>query len=107
MLFFIITQNTAEANLLAHEPHTFVPYKLLDLDGEEFCEDLRGSKDLYHGQLTSVGAQQLFDLGCQLRSCYKDQLMISDEYSEEVFIRSTKMKRTVESARSLLSGFNF
>jgi len=57
----------------------------------------------YEGQLTPIGAAQMFALGARLRSRYSS--ILPDEYDPAlVIVRSTCMARTVESAVACLSG---
>lgn len=93
--------------LMKHDKHTFIPYKLVDANGRRFdLERLTGFDEKYIGQLTKAGAQQLHNLGNLLRNEYiKKRGFISGVYNEDEFkMYCTKVLRTVESARSLLSG---
>lgn len=57
----------------------------------------------YNGQLSPVGAAQMFALGARLRARYSS--ILPDEFDESVLVvRSTAMRRTVESAVACLSG---
>ena len=60
----------------------------------------------YHGQLTFVGEQQLFDLGCRLRERYVNELkFLSQNYDpNEISVRRTNVKRCINSAKCLLAG---
>lgn len=58
------------------------------------------------GALTTVGMKQELQLGKKLRKKYIDQYnLLPKNYSSEIiYVRSTDKKRTIASARSLLSG---
>jgi len=93
--------------IMDHPIHTFVPYKIVASDGSSFdASNLRGSSEEFIGQLSGIGAQQLYDVGQMLQKIYVEDLkFISSEFSpNEVKVTSTKFRRTVESARSLLAG---
>jgi len=93
--------------LMDHGDHTFTPHKVVDCEGNDFdATKLRGYSSKFLGQLSAAGAQQLHDLGKLLRHKYVDeQNFLSGYYSpSEVKCWSTKMRRTVESERCLLSG---
>ena len=87
--------------------HTSTPHRVVDCEGNDFdATKLRGYSSKFLGQLSAAGAQQLHDLGKLLRHKYVDeQNFLSGYYSpSEVKCWSTKMRRTVESERCLLSG---
>ncbi|XP_041356558.1 lysophosphatidic acid phosphatase type 6-like isoform X2 [Gigantopelta aegis] len=57
------------------------------------------------GMLTSYGQDQMYLLGRQLRYDYINTGFLCPEYNEEqIFVRSTNMKRTIDSARCVLAG---
>ncbi|OQV26148.1 Lysophosphatidic acid phosphatase type 6 [Hypsibius exemplaris] len=60
----------------------------------------------FPGQLTSPGKQQLYDLGQRLRKEYVDEKkLIPGIYNaNDIYIRSTNITRTIESAVWLVSG---
>ena len=70
----------------------------------KFNNNIKGGA--YQGQLTFVGEQQLFDLGQRLKKRYVDELkFLSKHYDpNEISVRSTNVKRCINSAKSLLAG---
>ncbi|GAU94499.1 hypothetical protein RvY_06265-2 [Ramazzottius varieornatus] len=58
------------------------------------------------GQLTKTGKEQVYELGRRIRGDYieKRHLIAPTFNASEVYVRSTNMMRTIESARWLLSG---
>jgi hypothetical protein len=63
-------------------------------------------KNIPYGQLTELGANQLINIGKELRRRYVGTL-INEEHdvSSLIYCRSTHFCRTMQSLRSLLSGF--
>ncbi|RYY84943.1 histidine-type phosphatase [archaeon] len=55
-----------------------------------------------YGQLTEIGAEQLFNLGTKLKTRYQGHL---DLTMQSMHLRSTNYCRTLQSLRSLLAGF--
>ncbi|KAG9271024.1 lysophosphatidic acid phosphatase type 6 [Astyanax mexicanus] len=101
-------------DLLEVPNHTNIDYVVTDLQGgprpNALVEDNYRSKKLsggtYPGQLTTVGMQQLYDLGVRLRKRYiQDVAFLTPAFSnKEVYIRSTNIIRTIESAKCLVAG---
>uniref|UniRef100_UPI00358E853A lysophosphatidic acid phosphatase type 6 isoform X2 n=1 Tax=Myxine glutinosa TaxID=7769 RepID=UPI00358E853A len=58
------------------------------------------------GELTRIGMEQAYHLGLHLRDLYIHQrpLLSPSFKSQEIYIRSTDTKRTIESARCVLAG---
>ncbi|XP_076801057.1 lysophosphatidic acid phosphatase type 6-like [Clavelina lepadiformis] len=97
-----------DEKLLKHASHTFVPYKIVGLQGDpvDIANDSRAASSTFpHGQLTALGAEQMFGLGTSLRKRYIATLkFLPEDFSNEVFVRSTRVRRAVESARCTLAG---
>ncbi|XP_053483622.1 lysophosphatidic acid phosphatase type 6 [Ictalurus furcatus] len=101
-------------DLLEVPDHTKIDYVVTDLQGgprpPSPVEDSYRAKTLaggtYPGQLTTVGMQQLYDLGLRLRRRYIQDMAFLSPYfnSKEVYVRSTNIVRTIESARCLVAG---
>nr|XP_023684625.1 lysophosphatidic acid phosphatase type 6-like [Paramormyrops kingsleyae] len=100
--------------LLNAPVHTRMDYVVTDLNGgprppapvEESYRARMLSGGTYPGQLTTVGMQQLYDLGMRLRKMYiQDLPFLSPCFRPtEVFVRSTNIIRTIESAKCLVAG---
>ncbi|XP_033471020.1 lysophosphatidic acid phosphatase type 6 [Epinephelus lanceolatus] len=100
--------------LLEPPAHTHINYKVTDLDGgprpPALVEDSYRKNTLtggtYPGQLTTVGMQQLYELGKRLRRRYiEESPFLSSTFSPtEVYVRSTNIVRTIESAKCLVAG---
>ncbi|GFS05072.1 protein SET [Elysia marginata] len=56
------------------------------------------------GQLTGYGKEQMYMLGLQLKDIYTKRLDIATYDADEVRVMSSNVRRTVESAQSLLAG---
>ncbi|XP_065063737.1 lysophosphatidic acid phosphatase type 6-like [Rhopilema esculentum] len=58
------------------------------------------------GQLTKIGQEQMYQLGKAYRKRYVEELgLLSPDYNhEQVYVRSTNIKRTIMSARCVLAG---
>ncbi|XP_012692707.2 lysophosphatidic acid phosphatase type 6 [Clupea harengus] len=101
-------------DLLEVPPHTHIDYVVTDLEGgprpPSPVEDSYRAHILtggtYPGQLTTVGMQQLYDLGKRLRARYIQEVpFLTSSFSPaEVYVRSTNIVRTIESAKCLVAG---
>ncbi|XP_066497069.1 lysophosphatidic acid phosphatase type 6 [Hoplias malabaricus] len=101
-------------DLLEVPDHTKIDYVVTDLKGGPKppapVEDSYRSKTLsggtYPGQLTTLGMQQLYDLGVRLRKRYiHDVALLTPSFNDkEVYIRSTNIVRTIDSAKCLVAG---
>lgn len=101
-------------NLLDPPPHTHINYVVTDLSGgprppapvEESYRSNILTGGTFPGQLTTVGMQQLYELGQRLRKRYiQDTAFLSASFSpSEVYVRSTNIVRTIESAKCLVAG---
>ena len=57
------------------------------------------------GQLTNIGKHQLYELGKWLRTRYGNDSLLDDQHKDnQIFIRSSRVKRTIESADNMLKG---
>ncbi|TKS67070.1 Lysophosphatidic acid phosphatase type 6 [Collichthys lucidus] len=100
--------------LLEPPAYTHISYVVTDLHGgpkpPSPIEDKYRSDTLtggtYPGQLTAVGMQQLYELGKRLRKRYVEETgFLSSTFSPaEVYVRSTNIVRTIESAKCLIAG---
>lgn len=100
--------------LLEPPPHTDINYVVTDLTGgprpsapmEETYRKNVLTGGSFPGQLTTVGMQQLYELGKRLRQRYiEDSSLLSPAFSPaEVYVRSTNIWRTIESAKCLVAG---
>lgn len=100
--------------LLEPPPHTHINYEVKSLTGgprpsapmeENYRKNvLTGGS--FPGQLTTLGMQQLYELGKRLRQRYvEEHAFLSPEFSPaEVYVRSTNIWRTIESAKCLIAG---
>ncbi|XP_029980075.1 lysophosphatidic acid phosphatase type 6 isoform X1 [Sphaeramia orbicularis] len=101
-------------NLLEPPAHTDINYTVTDLHGgprppapvEDSYRKNVLTGGTYPGQLTSVGMQQLYELGKRLRRRYiEESAFLSPTFSPpEVYVRSTNIVRTIESAKCLVAG---
>ncbi|KAL0963431.1 hypothetical protein UPYG_G00306340 [Umbra pygmaea] len=101
-------------NLLEPPACTQINYVVTDLEGgprpSSPVEDSYRANTLtggtYPGQLTTVGMQQLYELGERLRKRYiQDTAFLKPSFSpKEVYVRSTNIVRTIESAKCLVAG---
>ncbi|MBN3281230.1 PPA6 phosphatase, partial [Polyodon spathula] len=101
-------------NLLKDPSHTSMNYVVTDLSGgpkpPSLIEDSYRAHTLtggtFPGQLTTLGKQQLYDLGERIRKTYIEEFnFLSPIFrSSEVYVRSTNIVRTIESAMCLLAG---
>ncbi|XP_024143010.1 lysophosphatidic acid phosphatase type 6 [Oryzias melastigma] len=100
--------------LLDPPPHTHINYVVTDLQGgprppapieDNYRKNIL-SGGTFPGQLTTLGMQQLYDLGTRLRRTYvEERSFLSSTFTPaEVYVRSTNIVRTVESARCLIAG---
>ncbi|XP_042282251.1 lysophosphatidic acid phosphatase type 6 isoform X3 [Thunnus maccoyii] len=100
--------------LLEPPAHTHINYVVTDLHGGPRppapVEDSYRSNTLtggtFPGQLTTVGMQQLYELGKRLRKRYiEEAAFLAPTFSPaEVYVRSTNIVRTIESAKCLVAG---
>uniref|UniRef100_A0A7N6A3P4 Acid phosphatase 6, lysophosphatidic n=1 Tax=Anabas testudineus TaxID=64144 RepID=A0A7N6A3P4_ANATE len=100
--------------LLEPPAHTHMNYVVTDLHGGPRppapVEDSYRKNVLpggtFPGQLTTVGMQQLYELGKRLRRRYiEESPFLSSTFSPaEVYVRSTNIVRTIESAKCLIAG---
>ncbi|XP_047456984.1 lysophosphatidic acid phosphatase type 6 isoform X2 [Mugil cephalus] len=100
--------------LLEPPAHTDINYVVTDLHGgprppapvEDSYRKNTLTGGTYPGQLTTVGMQQLYELGERLRRRYIEErpFLSSTFSSSEVYVRSTNIVRTIESAKCLLAG---
>ncbi|KAG7463372.1 hypothetical protein MATL_G00175850 [Megalops atlanticus] len=101
-------------NLLKVPAHTQVDYIVTDLNGgprppapvEDSYRAHTLSGGTFPGQLTTVGMQQLYDLGERLRKRYIEDVpfLLPGFSPTEVYVRSTNIVRTIESAKCLVAG---
>ncbi|KAI4896960.1 hypothetical protein NFI96_017926 [Prochilodus magdalenae] len=101
-------------DLLEVPDHTKINYVVTDLQGGPRppapVEDSYRARTLtggtYPGQLTTLGMQQLYDLGMRLRKRYmQDVAFLTPSFNhKEVYIRSTNIVRTIDSAKCLVAG---
>ncbi|KAF7663056.1 hypothetical protein LDENG_00219580 [Lucifuga dentata] len=100
--------------LLEPPEHTHINYVVTDLHGgprppapvEDSYRKNVLTGGTFPGQLTTLGMQQLYELGERLRKRYiEDSPFLSSTFSPaEVYVRSTNIVRTIESARCLVAG---
>ncbi|CAL9690183.1 unnamed protein product [Knipowitschia caucasica] len=100
--------------LLEPPPHTHINYVVTDLSGgprppaptEENYRKSVLTGGCFPGQLTTLGMQQLYELGQRLRQRYiEDSAFLSPEFTPaEVYVRSTNIWRTIQSAKCLVAG---
>ncbi|XP_008273834.1 lysophosphatidic acid phosphatase type 6 [Stegastes partitus] len=100
--------------LLDPPPHTHINYVVTDLQGgprppapvEDSYRKSLLSGGTFPGQLTTVGMQQLYELGKRLRRRYiEERNFLNATFSPaEVYVRSTNIVRTIESAKCLIAG---
>lgn len=100
--------------LLEAPPHTDIKYVVTDLQGgprpSSPIEDSYRRSILtggtFPGQLTTLGMQQLYELGKRLRRRYiEESAFLSSTFNpDEVYVRSTNIVRTIESAKCLVAG---
>lgn len=100
--------------LLEPPPHTHINYVVTDLSGGP--RPAAPTEDNYRknvltggsfpGQLTTLGMQQLYELGKRMRQRYiEDNSFLSPAFNPaEVYVRSTNIWRTIESAKCLVAG---
>ncbi|KAG7260283.1 hypothetical protein CRUP_015955 [Coryphaenoides rupestris] len=101
-------------SLLDPPAHTKINYVVTDLQGgpqppmpvEDGYRKNTLSGGTFPGQLTTVGMQQLYELGERLRKRYMEEVpFLSPIFSPtEVYVRSTNIVRTIESAKCLVAG---
>lgn len=101
-------------NLLEPPAHTKINYVVTDLEGgpqppapiEESYRANILTGGSFPGQLTTIGMQQLYELGERLRKRYiTDTPFLTPTFSSsEVYVRATNIVRTIESAKCLVAG---
>ncbi|XP_060909445.1 lysophosphatidic acid phosphatase type 6 [Labrus mixtus] len=100
--------------LLEPPAHCHINYVVTDLTGgpkppapieDNYRKNIL-SGGTFPGQLTTVGMQQLYELGKRLRRRYIEEThFLSSTFSPaEVYVRSTNIVRTIESAKCLIAG---
>lgn len=99
--------------LLEPPAHTQINYEVTDLDGgprpaapveDSYRKNILNGGS-FPGQLTTVGMQQLYELGKRLRTRYVESSFLSSTFNPaEVYVRSTNIVRTIESAKCLVAG---
>ncbi|XP_054471466.1 lysophosphatidic acid phosphatase type 6 isoform X2 [Anoplopoma fimbria] len=102
------------ATLLEPPAHTHINYEVKNLDGgprppapvEDSYRKNVLNGGTFPGQLTTIGMQQLYELGKKLRRRYIEEThFLSSTFSPaEVYVRSTNIVRTIESAKCLVAG---
>ncbi|XP_022596112.1 lysophosphatidic acid phosphatase type 6 [Seriola dumerili] len=100
--------------LLEPPAHTHINYVVTDLHGgprptapvEDSYRRNILTGGTFPGQLTTVGMQQLYELGKRLRRRYIQEIpFLNPTFSPaEVYVRSTNIVRTIESAKCLIAG---
>lgn len=100
--------------LLEPPAHTHINYVVTDLHGgpkppapvEDSYRKNTLTGGTFPGQLTTLGMQQLYELGKRLRGKYiEESHFLSSTFSPaEVYVRSTNIVRTIESAKCLVAG---
>ncbi|XP_061579359.1 lysophosphatidic acid phosphatase type 6 [Cololabis saira] len=100
--------------LLEAPPHTHINYVVTDLQGgprppapvEESYRKNTLPGGTFPGQLTALGMEQLYELGKRFRRRYiEESSFLSSTFNpDEVYVRSTNIVRTIESARCLVAG---
>ncbi|XP_060083776.1 lysophosphatidic acid phosphatase type 6-like [Ylistrum balloti] len=105
-----------DERVLRHQlPHTMFDLDMVDLETggpkqNSKLDEHYAKKKLWGGceagQLTTLGQQQCFTLGLNLRDeyIYKAKLISEDYDPSTVFGRSTNIKRTIESLRCVMAG---
>ncbi|XP_072253039.1 lysophosphatidic acid phosphatase type 6 [Leuresthes tenuis] len=101
-------------SLLEPPPHTHIDYVVTDLQGgprppapvEDSYRKNILTGGTFPGQLTTLGMQQLYVLGKRLRRRYiEESPFLNATYTpDEVYVRSTNIVRTIESAKCLVAG---
>ncbi|XP_028992289.1 lysophosphatidic acid phosphatase type 6 [Betta splendens] len=100
--------------LLEPPAHTHINYVVTNLHGgprppapiEDSYRKNVLAGGTFPGQLTTVGMQQLYELGKRLRRKYVEESpFLSSMFSPvEVYVRSTNIVRTIDSAKCLIAG---
>ncbi|TGZ70870.1 hypothetical protein CRM22_002947 [Opisthorchis felineus] len=96
-------------------PHTCYPFKIMDICSEKVVDlsqvsslpiPFRLPGGLYTGELIKRGQEEAFALGRRFKSSYIDKISFisSSINQEEVYCRSTMIRRTIKSLRCVLAG---
>ncbi|XP_076803116.1 lysophosphatidic acid phosphatase type 6-like [Clavelina lepadiformis] len=90
---------------LEHPPNTYIPVECVCNEAKK-NRAISVNEEGILGQLTKQGAEDQFELGETLRQRYIiEKKLLTDEFDKnDVMVRSSRRKRTFESARCVLAG---